>query len=442
MKNIEHFILTPFGVGVTDHLWFLYRIELIENIVIPSLKGQTNQDFRWCLIIGENTPKIIKIKLERLMAKMSNMEIHEIKSWSDRLDFSRNICQLSRAEYIIQTRIDDDDALNVMAIEKIRGCVEQAIERNYDLGAIGIDGGFDYLCENRVIAPNVANNLTIGLTVFHSSDKNIGIFDIKHDDILVHYGRIGFATSIKFDAGGYLYTKHPLCDSSYFGMTWRVTRSSQKTEKQSNDNFWSYFGLSKNNVEVLSNVFSESPISFPSKAISLSAEKDSKSSIDNFLDIRNASKKMENLLRYKINRGMVSVLSVGEFSKKIAEKLFESKSLSGAYYNCGLEDVIGEANRFDIVIVDELEMSSQILEFGFDVVIKRVKHLEVLSDYIFIVRCNISDRAFEYNNSDVNRVLKLLYKAQDIGGWSFASNVPSEIDRVLTLTKNQLLANI
>lgn len=357
MKIFEHFVVTPFGIGVSDHLWLLYRIELIENIVFQSLSHQRELSFRWLLLIDKNMPEIIKLRLKKLSLLFSNMEIYELDSYKDRISFTRDLSKTSNAQYVIQSRIDDDDALNINAIGEIQSAIKKLLSAGNDVGAVGINGGYDYLCEDNTLTPNKADNLALGLTIFNPSKHDIGIFDIKHDNLLNHYNNVGVSTTITLEGGGYLYTKHSLCDSSYFGMKSRVIKSRDKFIELSSSNFWSKFGLTAENVNNLNKIFKEAPISYPSKALSFNSKKDLCGKDDDFYSDREKHVRMQKLLRYRINKTKVSILACGDYSKKIAESILDGKDLCGTLSTT--HDIINEnLNRtYDLIIIDEVVLN-------------------------------------------------------------------------------------
>ena len=72
MALFEHFIVTRFNlplfkakvegkvVGNLDETWLAGRFDLFERYCLPSVKGQTCQNFRWIVLFDAATPQKFK----------------------------------------------------------------------------------------------------------------------------------------------------------------------------------------------------------------------------------------------------------------------------------------------------------------------------------------------------------------------------------------------
>lgn len=114
MGKFKHYILTRYnkrwkksdknGVKVCDVQWMENRKKLFENITMPSIKNQTNQNFVWLLLFDPNTDT-------KWMYNEGN-----IKSITD--DFINYIN--TDCDYIITTRLDNDDYLHPEFVNEIQ----------------------------------------------------------------------------------------------------------------------------------------------------------------------------------------------------------------------------------------------------------------------------------------------------------------------------------
>lgn len=92
----QHFIITRFNLRRADwkttknsdevlsETWLKNRFTLFENYCILSVKKQKNQNFKWLVFLGINTPEIYKEKIE----------------------------EVNTMDYIITSRLDNDDSLH------------------------------------------------------------------------------------------------------------------------------------------------------------------------------------------------------------------------------------------------------------------------------------------------------------------------------------------
>ena len=115
MASFNHFLLTRFnllspGAELAD-AWYEQRFELFEQFCLPSVRGQTNQDFRWLLFADERTPDVFRGRLEGYRSD-ANIEVCYLKG-VDRV----RMVQLIRARlddavsHLITTTLDNDDAI-------------------------------------------------------------------------------------------------------------------------------------------------------------------------------------------------------------------------------------------------------------------------------------------------------------------------------------------
>jgi hypothetical protein len=85
MALFEHFIVTRFNlplfkakvdgkvVGNLDETWLAGRFDLFERYCLPSVKGQTCQDFRWIVLFDAATPEHFKKRIETLKAEYDRL---------------------------------------------------------------------------------------------------------------------------------------------------------------------------------------------------------------------------------------------------------------------------------------------------------------------------------------------------------------------------------
>lgn len=90
-----------------------YKFNLFENVTLPSIVNQTNQNFIWYIYASEYMPPYYRIKLCELTKKYKNINCVFIKSFDE----------FNKFKYIddkfCTVRLDDDDYLNKDFIEKL-----------------------------------------------------------------------------------------------------------------------------------------------------------------------------------------------------------------------------------------------------------------------------------------------------------------------------------
>ena len=138
---MKHFLVTRFNLKnpnwknlkngdlVLTEKWLDHRFKLFETYCLPSVKNQKNKNFNWCLFFDNQTPEKYKNKIESLIQEHSNFHIIYIDGF---LELEKSLKQFIKKsitpndEYIITTRLDNDDIIHEGFIYKIQTlCVKK-----------------------------------------------------------------------------------------------------------------------------------------------------------------------------------------------------------------------------------------------------------------------------------------------------------------------------
>jgi hypothetical protein len=133
--RFNHFIITRFnlkqtiwekdklGDAVNNEAWLSSRYELFERFCLPSIIHQTEQEFKWLVFFDTHTPITFKVKNERNHADFKNFIPVYVDSF---LEFEKSLDSIIRAQisndpqFIITTRLDNDDCLHENAVKTIQ----------------------------------------------------------------------------------------------------------------------------------------------------------------------------------------------------------------------------------------------------------------------------------------------------------------------------------
>ncbi len=119
MKKFEHFIITSFNVRrsiknntkILETDWLSYRFKLFDKFCYPSVRAQTNQNFKWLVYFDPQTPKKFKEKAHEY-SKWNNFIPIYSDVWEPKIIRKIILNNLSDdVEYLITTNIDSDDAI-------------------------------------------------------------------------------------------------------------------------------------------------------------------------------------------------------------------------------------------------------------------------------------------------------------------------------------------
>lgn len=144
---MKHFLGTRFNLTVPDwktskngeavltEKWLENRFNLFKNYCLPSVKNQTNQNFVWCIFFDVNTPLIYKKKIEIISQEYKNLHPIFIDGISNLVPSFKDfiIKNSNYDEYIITTRLDNDDLIHKDFIKTIQKLYSPIAETVIDL---------------------------------------------------------------------------------------------------------------------------------------------------------------------------------------------------------------------------------------------------------------------------------------------------------------------
>lgn len=97
------------------------RFALLENLLLPSLKAQEDQDFRLIMLTSQVMPKPFRDRLRDVCADVPQIQIVEAEGTDITTELRRFTQQKWRGRNgLMQFRIDDDDALGRHYIARLR----------------------------------------------------------------------------------------------------------------------------------------------------------------------------------------------------------------------------------------------------------------------------------------------------------------------------------
>lgn len=133
MLSYRHFIITRFNINIYPQefearlrpSWLLPRLELFQRFCLPSLQAQHNQNFTWLVLFDEQTPPQIR-KLISAYTKYPNFHPLYCGAFDTVMPLIISTMQelACDAEWLLTTRLDNDDALGRGFVH----CLQQVVE--------------------------------------------------------------------------------------------------------------------------------------------------------------------------------------------------------------------------------------------------------------------------------------------------------------------------
>lgn len=171
-----------------DRRAFLYapgrleeRFRLFETICLPSVIGQTDQGFQLHVVVGECFPGAYLERLLALTEDLPNVAISVQPPERHRRQMIRvlNTARENPNAPCLQFRLDDDDAMAVNFIERLKQAARDLapVWQSYPLTTIDFNRGYIYSAgpEGLSIAPDreAYAALSLGVVVPGGSDRTI-----------------------------------------------------------------------------------------------------------------------------------------------------------------------------------------------------------------------------------------------------------------------------
>ncbi|MEL6621080.1 MAG: putative rhamnosyl transferase [Pseudomonadota bacterium] len=175
------------------YLWTEDRLEerfrLMETIALPCLRAQTDPDFDLLIMIGDTFPKHHEDRLRDITAGMKQIQILKQPPRNNR-EVCKEVLNTARrnpAQPCIQFRHDDDDAVAVDFIEKMRQAARDSRPLMKKHRTVGLDWNHGYVAEvgaNGISATEMYRNYYVAALGVHvAGDCSMTIHNFMHERI-------------------------------------------------------------------------------------------------------------------------------------------------------------------------------------------------------------------------------------------------------------------
>lgn len=192
--------------SVEERMEYLYqparmeeRLRLFETVCLPGLKAQSEADFTFVIVTGDSLPAAYRNRLEALTAGMPQARIVARPPGKMR-DVMKQVFRGARrdpAEPVLQFRHDDDDAVSVDFVERLRQAAEDCsglLERS---AAAAIDFSLGYAASFSAAGIAAAETyrpwLGVGLAMYAGPGVARSIMNFAHNKMPRHMPSVAFS---------------------------------------------------------------------------------------------------------------------------------------------------------------------------------------------------------------------------------------------------------
>lgn len=163
------------------------RFDLFEKLTLPSIKAQSDGDFRMVFLIGKNMPDLWRDRLNDGIAGLKGARVVSLQPMQHYLAIRKayNLATPDHATHVTGFRLDDDDAMDLDHIARMRRTVEAM------LPAVGMEAPLVTGCNrgyflerkptgNEIYEVVEKNPIGLGLAMTTPRDVSENIFRRNH----------------------------------------------------------------------------------------------------------------------------------------------------------------------------------------------------------------------------------------------------------------------
>lgn len=139
-----------------DRIAFLYaeerleeRFRLFETVAIPCMRAQTNEDWEMIIVIGPSLPPHYRDRLHDIVADIPQISIqsHNPRPQREVMKEILNKARKDPSKPCLQFRYDDDDAVAIDFIERLREAATDCASLNAKHPIVGYDWSVGYAAQ-------------------------------------------------------------------------------------------------------------------------------------------------------------------------------------------------------------------------------------------------------------------------------------------------------
>lgn len=132
--RFKHVLVTRFnlrsaaGTRAWDYEWLRQRLQIFNEVCLPSVKAQSNGAFEWILFFDASTPHAILNDVRQSLGSTDLRHALVLSSQTFSGEFIAEAIGDVREEFVITTRLDNDDAISPGFMEAVAEASARAVE--------------------------------------------------------------------------------------------------------------------------------------------------------------------------------------------------------------------------------------------------------------------------------------------------------------------------
>lgn len=182
--------------SLEDRIAYLYSADRMEErfrtfstITLPPLRAQTDDDFTLLIVIGDSLPDRYRDRLEALVEGMPQVALQSHAPGPHRKVMQRaiNLVRHDSKDPCLQFRMDDDDAVAVTYVERLRETAQDLRKLGRKHRHIAIDFNQGYIARpgpgGLAVAATTAPYTTPGLALMFKPSVRLSVMNFSHNKV-------------------------------------------------------------------------------------------------------------------------------------------------------------------------------------------------------------------------------------------------------------------
>lgn len=181
---------------MAERIAFLYarerleeRFRFFETITLPGIRAQFDPDFTFLIVIGDSLPVQYRQRLDQLVADIPQVVIqsHPPGQHRDVMRKAINSIRKDTGAPCLQFRLDDDDAVAISFVHRLRAAAEDVRPLMRDHRHIAIDFNQGYIARPSAtgldVQPIKNPYWTAGLALMFQPDVMQSVMNFSHNKV-------------------------------------------------------------------------------------------------------------------------------------------------------------------------------------------------------------------------------------------------------------------
>jgi hypothetical protein len=156
--KFTHYLITRFNVPVKNWThdkqgnlvghdsWMDHRLALFSRYCVPTVRHQRQPNFTWIIYLDPNTDNRYQQSIQTILHHVPQASLRYASDMEELLTDLRKVISESPADYVITSRLDNDDGLGKAYVQ----IVQEAFQSQHNC-LINLDHGVVYDIRNRVL---------------------------------------------------------------------------------------------------------------------------------------------------------------------------------------------------------------------------------------------------------------------------------------------------